>query len=201
METFWGLLSIVVAVLINIISHLTYNERYHVVKFNRDTNNNIFITSLIAIWFSVLLIIGLVANGFYTGFWYCILVALAVPFAWIGAVTGRTFYRNLLTSMLPNLIKKINKGIDLALIFKCGLFKRTKKLGRETSHKNEEILRLEALVADLSRQVAILPENKPLAVLADNSLANSGKKPAPRRRRYSSSDPGILAMEDQLSDI
>ena len=201
METFWGLLSIVVAVLINIISHLTYNERYHVVKFDRDIKYDIFITSIFAIWLSVVSIIGMDGNGFYIGFWYCILIALAVPITWIGAVMGRTFYSNLLDSMLPNLIKKINKGIDLALIFKNGLFERTKKLVRETSHNNEEIKRLEALVADLSQQVAILPGMKPLAVLVDASVANSGNKPASRCSRYSSNDPGIRAMEDQLSDI
>ncbi len=177
METFWGLLSIVASVLVNIISHLTYNERYHVVKFDRDIKYDIFITSIFAIWLSVVSIIGMDGNGFYIGFWYCILIALAVPITWIGAVMGRTFYSNLLDSMLPNLIKKINKGIDLALIFKRGLFKRTKKLGREASHNNEEIKLLEALVEDLSRQVAILPENRPLAVLTDDSLTTSGKKP------------------------
>ena len=177
MEIFWGLLTIVGATLTNIISHLTYNERYHVVKFDSDIKNDIFITSIIAIWLSLNSIIGMVGNGYYIGFWYCILVVMAVPFTWIGFVTGRTFARNLLDSMLPNLIKKINKGIDLALIFKGSLFKRSKKLGSEASHNNEEIKRLEAIVADLSRQVAILPENKPLAVLTDNTKTTGGKKP------------------------
>ena len=201
METFWGIVTIILAVLTNIISNLTYNERYHSIKLERDIKYGVFNTSIITIWLSVVLLLVLVDNGFYIGFWYCILVALAVPFTWIGFVIGRNFYRNLLTSMLPNLIKKINKGIDLALIFKNGLFERTKKLVRETSHNNEEIKRLEALVADLSQQVAILPGMKPLAVLVDASVANSGNKPASRCSRYSSNDPGIRAMEDQLSDI